>query len=672
MGAPQELLDNLEHAKHQILSSATDLLTQEEMEKLRPVLEEADSETLIGLIKQWYGDLYRHYPVPVREWVESPEYMNLRGQIFPKLLDDFEELFSGKYDEAVLHGSIGWGKSFMAGLSLTRMVYEVSCLTNPQVTYGLAEGSQIVFLNVATNFTTAKEVVFEYVKNFVERSPYFEKFYPLDKHLEKELRFPDNIRIAPVASTQSGLLGQNMFGGVLDEANFMFKSGRSSRTRGLNEEYDHASVLHNAMMRRIKSRFMQQGKLPGILLIVSSALYPDDFTEKRIQQAREEDDSRVFHRRYSQWDPKPRHFYSGERFTLSLGNAVTRPRVLLTPDHKEFDPELDDVEKLKAAGIDLLSVPVEYRGDFVRDIDMAIRDVAGFPTLATYPFFRDPAKIKDAVDRGLERGLRHPYSNATVTMMDDDMWDRSALSMDLAALPHFAHVDLAINGDAAGIAVVRLDGIEERPTVEYTSEGDEVTTTEYVPKLTAVLTLQVKAPPGGEIDVRKIRRLMLTLIEWGFYLHTVSYDQYQSAESIQQLQQQNVNAIKLSVDRGLEAYNALKEAIYEDRLDLYPHPPLQRELAQLERDLKRDKVDHPPKGSKDVADGLAGATYNATVFVRDNPSYVVSGVTYEEKSREQPLNAVIIDDEDPWFDEWGWLFDHNRGSEDEDEAQHHS
>ena len=819
MSVPRELLGNLDHAKHQILLTASDLMDREELEVLRRVLDQTGPEELIRLLGEWYGSLYVRTPVPVREWVESPQYMDLKGQLFPKLMDDFEELFSGEYDEAILHGSIGWGKcvpgytevlvrregdvwervpisslmsipsntpvqtvglddetlrlkpvtvsavksdgvkpvyrmtlasgktldataehpirtangytrlediepgdlvatarhitlpgdpvdlperhhalaysdvywdrvvsveylgemevfdmevpethnflandvvvhnSFFTGLSFARMVYEVSCLRNPQLTYGLAEGSQIVFLNVATNFTTAKEVVFQYVKNFIDRSPYFQKVFPLDKHLEKELRFPHNVRIAPVASTQGGILGQNMFGGCIDEANFLYKSARSVRAKSTNDIYDHAEVLYNAMIRRMRSRFMQHGKLPGILLIVSSSLYPDDFTERRIQQAIANNEKRVFHRRYSQWEPKPRHYYSGERFLLSLGNATLRPRIIHQPNEEGYDPELDDVKALEDQGIKVIEVPIEHKIEFQRDIDMAIRDVAGYPTLATTPFFRDRASIERAVQRGIEKGLKHPFGNLSVTMLEDEMWIQEHLDFTKAELPHFAHVDLALSGDAGGLSVVRLDGIEERKDVSIDpATGQEVETIEYVPRLTAVLMLRIQAPDGGEIDIKKVRGILLKLIDWGFYLHTVSYDQYQSAESIQQLQQLNVNAVKLSVDRGFDPYNSLKEAFYEDRIDIYPHHYLQHELISLERDVEKKKIDHPPKGSKDVADSLAGAVWHATVFVRDNPTLADVGELNNAQRPELPADIIVHDDggDEQSLEAWLW------------------
>lgn len=651
MSAPIELTQDMTHARHQILTQASDILTSAELEEFRVVLEQMSDTEVIEYLGQWYQNLYRENPVSVKEWIENPRYMGLSGQIYPTLQEDFEEMFSGKYDEAVLTGSIGWGKSYIAGLSLTRMVYEVSCLHNPQPVYGLSEGTPIVFLNIATTFTTAKEVVFEYVKGFVERSPYFRDVFPLDKNLNKELTFPNQVRISPVASTQSGLLGQNTFGGVIDEANFMFKSVKSNRNQGVNTEYDHAKILHNAMIRRMKSRFMQQGKLPGLLLTVSSSLYPDDFTEYRIQMAKEENDERVFWRRYSQWTPKPKHFYVGDVFKLSLGNHATRARIIRKEGEKGYDADLDNMTKIIDDGIKVIDVPVEYRQDFERDIDMAIRDIAGYPTLATHPFFKDMGPISESIERAKARGLKHTFSAETVNFQGDAWWLEDALSKVSKEAPLFVHVDLAINQDAAGVAVVSLDEIVEKEIVKpvevfnYELNMPEMkmeTVTELAPKMSTVLMLQVKNPAGGEIDPADIRQTIAQLYELGYTLQEVTYDQYQSAESIQQFIRMGIDAGRTSVDRSMDPYNSLKEAFFENRLDMYEHPVAVQELSRLERDLQRNKVDHPPKGSKDVTDALAGAVYNATMYVHKNSSTLVMGETYTDKHTASDVVAQAM------------------------------
>ena len=115
--------------------------------------------------------------------------------------------------------------------------------------------------------------------------------------------------------------------------------------------------------------------------------------------------------------------------------------------------------------------------------------------------------------------------------------------------------------------------------------------------------------PDSEIDFAAIREFIISLREQGFNITMVTYDSFQSADSIQQLRQAGFNADTLSVDKNTEAYDLLKELIYTKCCALPNHPLLLQELRQLEF-IKGKKVDHPPRGSKDVADAVAGAVYN--------------------------------------------------------------
>jgi hypothetical protein len=79
---------------------------------------------------------------------------------------------------------------------------------------------------------------------------------------------------------------------------------------------------------------------------------------------------------------------------------------------------------------------------------------------------------------------------------------------------------------------------------------------------------------------------------------------HNSSDSIQMLKSKGIRAEYLSVDRTVEPYFILKEAINMKRLDMYPHPVLARELKHLEL-IKGSKVDHAPGFKKDC---LAGDT----------------------------------------------------------------
>jgi hypothetical protein len=121
--------------------------------------------------------------------------------------------------------------------------------------------------------------------------------------------------------------------------------------------------------------------------------------------------------------------------------------------------------------------------------------------------------------------------------------------------------------------------------------------------------LRVNPPAGEQIFLPDIRRMVYELQDHGFHLSGFSCDSYQSAEMIQQMKARGVHSEVVSVDRTMDAYEALKSALYEQRIEFYRYEPFLAELRALEYDKVRGKVDHPVAGTKDVADAVAGMVY---------------------------------------------------------------
>jgi len=63
-------------------------------------------------------------------------------------------------------------------------------------------------------------------------------------------------------------------------------------------------------------------------------------------------------------------------------------------------------------------------------------------------------------------------------------------------------------------------------------------------------------------------------------------------------------------DESSRSVHSAKAAIYDERLLCYSVPKLEKELASLTIDEKRDRVDHLLQGPKDLADTLCGAVWN--------------------------------------------------------------
>lgn len=91
----------------------------------------------------------------------------------------------------------------------------------------------------------------------------------------------------------------------------------------------------------------------------------------------------------------------------------------------------------------------------------------------------------------------------------------------------------------------------------------------------------------------------------------ISYDTFQSAEAMQELEKSGYPVQYRSVDIKDEAYLTLCQYIYDGRIEFPRHPIFEKELFGLMHYRARHKVDHLPSGSKDVSDGVAGCIMNA-------------------------------------------------------------
>jgi hypothetical protein len=276
-------------------------------------------------------------------------------------------------------------------------------------------------------------------------------------------------------------------------------------------------------------------------------------------------------------------------------------------------------------------IPARFWDEFGTHPEEALRNLASIPGDASEPFIRRKDKIRP--DFEMENPLIHgvkPTDWMVPSVRFDDLVQDWFFG-EAAEVYHF-HVDLALNGDACGIAIARNSGTD----AVAISKGER--RPERVALVDLELLLQIKAPPGGEIEFAQVRRILYWLRdERGFRFRRSSFDGWQSKDSQQALARRGFVIEELSCDRNLEAYTNLKDALYEGRLFFAPahrqtptttwdeirimaakgdpYAVFQIELLQLER-IKDKKVDHPQRGSKDVADAAAGAITQAIRQIR--------------------------------------------------------
>ncbi len=475
----------------------------------------------------------------------------------PKVADRVLETLVGyfghspAYREGYLSWGIGAGKSFAASIANTYLTYCLLCLKDPQAYYGLAPGSTIAVVNFSVTAAQAKRVVFNEVLARIEESGCFSgAAWEPDPGIRSELRWVDkNIVIFPGNSKAQSAIGYNVFAAVIDEAEFLPVTKNSERLAGVDTKgiYDATEELYFALTRRLASRGNERWQRDAKILLISSPRDAGSFMQRQMYEPgtgkRRKD---VYVSTMPTWEGAPSRRLSGETFTDSVCGEV----------------------------------PIEFQQAFIHTPHRARRDFGAVPMAALEGLFRDHDDWIDALFGNLAE--------------KDNCFDENNLSLRdnyTHASPQatrYAHIDLAATRDAAGVAL--------------TYKRDDMIVAE------GLMQINPSDFVGGEIDLSAIRDLLIQLHKRGLQLQ-VTYDGWQSLDSLQQLRRLGIEADYLSVDRSTEAYDTLLSVMSRFQLWCPPSDVLKSELQHLELVTggQRVKVDHPPGGSKDVADALAGS-----------------------------------------------------------------
>ncbi len=551
----------------------------------------------------------KRVPVTLDEFLDSPEFLGDIQEIWPALKDDIRamnpDVFIGEepVHEALLGGATGTGKTTLCYSTNAYQAYLFNCFNTPQRLYGLSPITPIVFMMQSVSQTITKRIFYRPFREMFTAMPFTQKWLQWDRRREAELMFENGLTIVPALANIEAILGQAIAGSMLDEVNFMRiieNSKQTAGSRGKGGLYDQATDVYTNITRRRQRSFQTKGYSMGVLCILSSTRYKNDFLDKRMDEVAKHNLSNILCLRRKQYEVVPQERFSGVKFQIVVG----------TDDHSTMV-----IEPHHVAGEDyplnatIETVPVEYRERFLTDPDGALRDIVGIATDTIAPYIGQRHKITEAILRFKEQKLKPICVKDFVELAVHGMpqWDDvvlNGMSPSLRKQPRFAHIDLSINGDTCGVSVVRLAGFENRASKEGVME--------VLPVFVVEAAVAIKPSTSKELDIAEVRRWVLQLSTfYGLNLYSVTFDGFQSVESRQALNKSAVRTWLVSMDRNTEPYDELKRSLYEDRLMMGPFEHLRVELSQLEYNSKLRKVDHPPKGSKDVSDAVAGAVFAA-------------------------------------------------------------
>jgi hypothetical protein len=526
------------------------------------------------------------YPVGMEEFMFSPEYLGKkRSEIYPEVLKELIKINNprgtrivNEYVEGVFTGGIGSAKSTSALYTVAYQLYVLSCFRSPHDMLKLDDASEILFVFQSISGGVADND-YQRFYTMITTSPYFQNVFPYDRRIKSRLKFPNKIEVKPIGADH-GTIGQNVIGGLIDELNFMAVI-QNSRKAGDSGVYDQAQTVYNSIARRRKSRFQTAGKSPGILCLVSSKRYPGEFTDKKIEEAKSDPTIYIYDKRV--WDVKPKGTYVLGFFKLFIGDMVRKARIM------------DPGEKIEPQDAHLvMDVPNDYLKEFKDDMMGALRDVAGVSVLARYPFFSNT----DAVTRAF--GKRKSILNLEETDMETTQIEFYPKRFTNKDQPRWVHIDLGVTSDSAGVVCGHV------PKFVQTSEGL------YMPQIDIDFALRVKPPRNEEIKFYKLRQLLVKLRDSGLPIQWITFDSFQSVDMIQILRTMGFSTGKVSMDVSMLPYQMTKTALNDERVNIPASDRCRLELLSLEMMAKEKKIDHPPNGSKDVSDALAGVIHGLT------------------------------------------------------------
>jgi len=575
-------------------------------------------------------------PVDIETFLDSDDFLGstdlvLWPEVRKAIISINKDWWKGPeyaVEEALLMGATSSGKSEIAKISFAYHLHILGCLKNPQSIYGLPKATSIVFIIQAAKPNVIKKILYLPLRSYIESMPWFQRYLRPNKLIESEIYFDKlNVRVVPGGTDSDSVLGEAIIGGIIDEINFMNivqQSKKAAEGVGRSNVYDQAQSVYDTISRRRKGRFLYNGPQVGAIFVSSSTRYKGDFTDRRKQQVLDLGEKNVFIYDKAQYEAKPADRYCGETFRVVIENEAASDIRIIEDNSIELH-ELSSV----------FEVPIEYLSDFQKDPSGSLRDIVGKSASSINPFFKRKFKIMEAVQRGEENGLESFVHNDNVILGVEGLPTiKRGHYCKNPGKPRYVHIDLSVTGDRCGIAMVCFEGL-----VEKLRGGGSI---EYLPKASIELAITITPDHGNEIDLAEIRTWVKHLRTlYGYPVKVVTYDGWNSLESRQQWRKQGMITGQVSVDRSSIPYKTLRDAYNDDRIYMYNQSVLVEELFDLEYDEKKDKIDHPHKGSKDCADAVCAAYYT---LIKRSATWVMS-------SEDRNVVDNRIDFEDRFDDE---------------------
>jgi hypothetical protein len=560
---------------------------------------------------------FEEKPVDVKTFVESSDYLGqpplstiqydiveAMSQVYKK--EDLQELYGDaegaryyeKYtkNEIILQLGKGSGKDFTSTVACAYIVYKLLCLKDPARYFGKPSGDAIDLINVAINAQQAKNVFFKGFKTKIEKSPWFAGKYNAKAD---SVEFDKSITVYSGHSERESHEGLNLLLAVLDEI-----SGFASEVGTGNEQGKTAENIYKAFRGSVDSRFPDLGKV----VLLSFPRYQGDFISKRYDDVIAEKET----------IEKKHVFIMNENLPHDDPN-----------NQFEINWEEDDIVSYKVPKILALKRPTwevnptrkidDFKLAFYTDLGDAMMRFACVPTFASDAFFKQKEKLEKCMN------TRNPLDSFR---RFDETFKADPEKV------YYIHADLAQKHDKCAVAIAHVD---KWVNIQVIKDYEQVAPIVVVD---AVAWWEPRAE--GPVNLSEVKQWIINLRREGFNIGMVSFDRWQSFDIQNELQAVGIRTETVSVAK--KHYEDLAMMIYEERVAIPMIPILLEEMSEL-KIMKGNRVDHPRKKSKDLADAVCGAVFGAISHTQKTNNTEIDVHTWSSSTRlaEKQQRMVELD-----------------------------
>ena len=554
-------------------------------------------------------------PVDVKTFVQSPDYLGqpllsdiqyeiveAMSQIYRKedLIEIMGDVEGSKHfakytkNELILQLGKGSGKDFISTVACAYVVYKLLCLKDPAIYYGKPAGDAIDIINVAVNAQQAKNVFFKGFKTKIEKSPWFAGKYNAKAD---SVEFDKSIKVYSGHSERESHEGLNLLMAVLDEI-----SGFATEVGTGNEQGKTADNIYKAFRGTVDSRFPDLGKV----VLLSFPRYQGDFISQRYESVIAEKETIERTHTFIMNEDLP-HSDLNNQFQISWDeDTILSYKIPRVYAFKRPTWEVNPTRKIE-----------DFKLAFYTDLGDAMMRFACMPTYASDAFFKQKDKLEKCMNT---RNPLDSFRRFDETFKPDP--DKV----------YYIHADLAQKHDKCAVAIAHVD---KWVNIQVIKDYEQVAPIVIVD---AVAWWEPRAE--GPVNLSEVKQWIMNLRRQGFNLGMVTFDRWQSFDIQNELQAVGIRTETVSVAK--KHYEDLAMMIYEERVAIPMIPILLEEMSEL-KIMKGNRVDHPRKKSKDLADAVCGAVFGAISHTQKNNNTEIDVHTWSSATRLAQKQQAMVE-----------------------------